>query len=126
DDNGNIVSRSKGEGESSAYVVDELDLVISANNDLSDETGYQYNKVHKVIELDDANAHAACTQYDHVYRRACAIDALTNSVDYVYDGVGNLLTLTAHDASTNHTTTYEYDAANRRASESYPDDEDSH
>src|SRR5207247_10215407 len=102
---GNNVSRSNGEGKSMAYVVDALDRVTSATDDLSHVTAYQYSDVHKVIEMDDANTHASCTEYDGVYRRTCAIDANTNRVEYTFDGVGNLLTLTAHDASTNQTTT---------------------
>src|SRR5206468_1513216 len=106
--------------------VDALDRVISATNDLTQVTAYQYNNVHKILQVTDANTNAVCTEYDCVYRRTSAIDGLSHAVDFTYDGVGNLLTQTAHDATTNQITTYEYDNANRRITESYPDDEDSH
>jgi len=64
------------------------------------------------VAITDANGHVTTYEYDVLNRLHRESDPLGNTTQYAYDAVGNRLAM----ATSNGSTSYEYDAANRLTS----------
>ena len=120
-------------GHTTHYEYDEDNDLITVTNPLSGTTVYSYNEYGQVtsvtyenghttyygydslgqrVAITDANGHVTTYEYDVLNRLHRESDPLGNTTQYTHDVVGNRLAMTTSNGSTS----YEYDAANRLTS----------
>ena len=87
---------------------------VSTTNPVSGTSLITYSATAQVA-AQDAQGHTTTSSYDAAGRLLQATDALTGTVHYGYDAVGNTLAITSGDTSGNviQTETRQYDALNR-------------
>ena len=134
---GNLVSKTDADGYVTNYSYTSLDLVRTINYNGAKQATYQHNKVGELVQMDDwtgANTFAV----DLLGQLKKLTDHKGNTVEYTYDGVGNILSTAYPDGTAVENTydevynlrkvklpkdkvhTYPYDQANRMIEQIYP------
>ncbi len=137
DGNGNMVSKTDGDGYVTEYIYNSLDLVSHINYNGTKEVSYQYDKVGNLVKMDDWLG-TTTFEVDLLGQLTKMTDHKGNVVEYAYDAVGNQTSLTypdetvvtktydevynltkVHDAE-NKDYLYQYDDAGRVTKLTYP------
>src|SRR5581483_8555751 len=92
------------------YTYDALNRVTAIN--------YPASSGENITLTYDTNGAGTCTAG---LGRLCQVTDESGMTQYAYDGFGNLIQQTKTELGTSYTTSYTYDAANRVASLTYPD-----
>ena len=98
DGNGNLISKTDGDGYVTEYSYNSLDLVASINYNGAKEVNYQYNKVGELVRMDDWLG-TTTFELDLLNRLTRVTDHKGNVVEYTYDEVGNQTSLTYPDGT---------------------------
>lgn len=124
DENGNRLTWTDGNGHTTAYTYDNLDRLATLTNAEAETTTYQYDPLGNQTFLIEADGIVTRYGYDPLYRLVTVNqndqpgkpESADVNVDthYVYDEVGNLLTII--DAE-QHETHFTYDGMNRLQTE---------
>ncbi len=96
DGNGNMISKTDGDGYVTEYSYNALDLVSKINYNDAKEVTYQYNKVGELVKMNDWVGETTF-ELDLLGRLTRATDHKGNVVQYAYDAVGNQTSLTYPD-----------------------------
>ena len=137
DGNGNMVSKTDGDGYVTEYSYNSLDLVSHINYNGTKEVSYQYNKVGELVKMDDWLG-TTTFEVDLLGQLKKVTDHKGQVVSYEYDAVGNQTSVTypdetvvtktydeiynltkVHDAE-NKDYLYQYDDAGRVTKLTYP------
>ena len=124
---GLLVSMTDPRGKTTQYAYDSQHNLISTTSPLGEVTAMAYDSSGRMISSVDPRGSQAGANpndfkttfaYDALDRKISQTDPLGDQTQWVYDPVGNLLSLT--DAN-NHTTGYSYDADNQLLTVTAPD-----
>ncbi len=96
DGNGNMISKTDGDGYVTEYSYNSLDLVSKINYNDAKEAIYEYNKVGELVKMNDWLGETTF-ELDLLGRLTKATDHKGNAVKYTYDAVGNQTSLTYPD-----------------------------
>ena len=99
DGNGNMVSKTDGDGYVTEYSYNSLDLVSHINYNGTKEVTYQYNNLGELVKMDDWLGTTAF-EVDLLGRLTQMTDHKGNVVSYEYDAVGNQISVTYPDETT--------------------------
>ena len=116
---GNLVSRTDANGDATTYTYDSLNRLTKIDYPGSNDVTYSYDAVGNLLSVSNSDASTSYT-YDAANRLTGVTTkpgALTKTVSYTYNNIGNRLTMTDPDGGE---TTYSYDAANRLVSLTNP------
>lgn len=108
--NGNVMTKTDGEGNVTNYVYDALGRLLQATDADGHSEYYSYDNNGNVLNYTDKNGHTTLYTYDAMDQLLLERDALNNLTTYTYDANGNLASVT--DARGN-TTSYLYDASDQ-------------
>lgn len=106
DGNGNMISKTDGDGYVTEYTYNSLDLVSHINYNDAKEVTYQYNKVGELVKMDDWLG-TTTFEVDLLGQLKKVTDHKGKVVSYAYDAVGNQTAVTYPDETT---VTKTYDA----------------
>ncbi|MCK4661047.1 MAG: RHS repeat protein, partial [Phycisphaerae bacterium] len=132
DADGNVLTITDGEGNLTSNGYDRVGRLISVKDPNGETETYTYDNngnLARVIDREDREIQYEYDALDRIVRvtEDEADGGLKRVTDYTYDGLGNLLTLTAYTntngTGTVETTTYEYDSAARLTKVIYPDND---
>jgi len=133
DANGAVLTVTDGEGNVTSNGYDNVGRLVSVKNPNGDAETYAYDANGNLAHLTDREGRETKYEHDDLNRRTKMIEddadsGLKRITEYTYDGLGNVLTLTAYTntngTGTVETTTYEYDSAGRLFKVIYPDNEE--
>ena len=132
DGNGRTLTYTDGEGNVTSNGYDAAGRLISVEDPNGETETYQYDNNGNLTRVIDREDRETKYEYDDLDRLTKVIEdeaagGLKRITEYAYDGLGNVLTLTAYQGSdgsgVSETTTYEYDDAGRLVRVVYPDNE---
>ena len=113
DEVGNIKFKTDANGNTSTYIYDGRNSLLTESNPLAAITNYQYDTIGNRTRMEDPEHRITTWAYDLRRRNTRATNGASETTTYTYDGNGNRLSL---QRPKNNTWTSVFDAANRLTS----------